>query len=244
MYQGGIGFNLGYEYRHDRLKQIPDPVQSAGDQLGFNAAQPYSYHQEVNSYFGELQVPLVTSTMNIPFVRSLEAAVAYRYEEFDNKDQIGNPASGVAKGRTNSFNNNGDVRVSLRYAPIQDILIRASFGESFLSPTPNQLFSPVQENFPQLFDPATNQTLQPADGVQQGGNIALRPETTESYTAGLVITPRFLPGFTATVDFYQLFTRNVILSSADFSQIVLTQNGNYIRKRWTGPHSSAIRSSV
>ena len=49
----------------------------------------------------------------------------------------------------------------------------------------------------------------------------LRPETTESYTAGIVVTPRFLPGFTATVDFYQLFTRNVILSSADFARIVV-----------------------
>lgn len=228
LYQGGIGFNLGYEYRHDRIKQIPDPVQEAGDQLGFNAAQPFSYHQEVNSYFGELQVPLVTSTMNIPFVRSLEASVAYRYEEFENVDQIGNPISGVAKGRMSEFNNNGDVRISVRYAPVQDILLRASFGESFLSPTPNQLFDPVQENFPQLFDPVTGQTLQPPDGVQQGGNINLVPETTESYTAGIVITPRFLPGFTASVDFYQMFTRNVILSGADFAQIVLTQNGTDI----------------
>ena len=43
-----------------------------------------------------------------------------------------------------------------------------------------------------------------------------------------MITPRFLPGFTATVDFYQLFTRNVILTSADFSALVLTQNGNFL----------------
>ena len=40
-----------------------------------------------------------------------------------------------------------------------------------------------------------------------------------------MVTPKFLPGFTATVDFYQLFTRNVILPSADFAQLVLTANG-------------------
>jgi hypothetical protein len=40
-----------------------------------------------------------------------------------------------------------------------------------------------------------------------------------------VVTPRFLPGFTATMDVYQLFTRNVILPSADFAQLVLTANG-------------------
>ncbi len=169
--------------------------------------------------------------MNVPFVRSLEVAVAYRYEEFDNKDQFNanDPNTGLPLGkRTSSFNNNGDVRLALRYSPIQDILIRASFGESFLSPAPVQLFDPVQQNFPQLFDPLTNQTLQPINGVQQGGNTALRPETTESYTAGIVITPRFLPGFTMTADFYQLFTRNVILGSDDFAQLALTQNGNFL----------------
>ena len=38
--------------------------------------------------------------MNIPFVRSLEAAVAYRYEEFDNKDQFGDADIGHPEGTT------------------------------------------------------------------------------------------------------------------------------------------------
>ena len=239
MYQGGIGFNLGYEFRHSRSKNFPDPTQAAGNQLGFNADSPFSFHQEVKSYFGELQVPLVTSTMNIPFVRSLEAAVAYRYEEFDNKNQFGaGTSTGQAKD-TSSFNNNGDVRVSLRYQPVQDITLRATFGESFLSPSPFNLFAPVQENFPQLFDPFTNQTLQPREGVVQGGNTGLTPETTESYTAGIVITPRFIPGLTVTADFYQLFTRNVILSSADFASIVITQNGNFLAQNPGSPGQAA-----
>ena len=246
LYQGGVGFNLGYEFRHFRQKQIPDPTQSAGDQLGFNASTPFDFHQEVKSYFGELQVPLVTSPMNIPFVHSLEVAVAYRYEEFDDKDQNGDAANPGVPKRTTSFNNNGDVRVSLRYSPVKDILLRASFGESFLSPTPFQLFAPIADNFPQLFDPASinpdgtrGQTLQPRDGVVQGGNPNLRPETTESYTAGIVITPRFLPGFTATVDFYQLFTRNVILPSANVAAIVLTQNGQFLLANPGAPPEAA-----
>ncbi len=149
----------------------------------------------MNSYFGELQVPLVISTMGIPFVRSLEAAVAYRYEKFNNKDQFGNAATtGIPPKRTSSFNNNGDVRVSLRYAPIQDITLRASFGESFLSPTPFQLFAPIADNFPQLFDPAHQPNLQPSKASCRAGTSTLRPETTESYTAGIVITPRIPSG--------------------------------------------------
>ena len=220
LYQGGIGFNLGYEYRHQRQKSIPDPTQAEGDQLGFNAASNFSYHTEVNSIFGELQIPVITSAMNIPLARSLEFQAAYRFEEFKNKDQF--------TKATSKFDNNGDVRLSVRYQPVADVTLRASFGESFLSPGPGQLFAPSSETFPQVFDPATGLTLQPAEGVIQGGNTALKPETTETYAAGIVVTPKFLPGFTATADLYQLFTRNVILPSSDFAQLILTQNGNAI----------------
>ncbi len=232
LYQGGIGFNLGYEYRHSRSKYIPDPTQAAGDQLGFNASSPFSYHQEVNSAFGELQIPILTSSMNIPFARSLEFQVAYRFEEFKNNDLFGaeDPQGNPLGKRESKFDNNGDVRLTVRYQPVQDVTLRASFGESFLAPSPNSLFAPASETFPQVSDPATRRTLQPSEGVIQGGNTDLVPETTETYAAGIVVTPRFLPGFTATVDVYQLFTRNVILPSSDFAQLILTQNGQAIAR--------------
>ncbi len=227
MYQGGIGFNLGYEYRHSRSKTIPDPTQAAGDQLGFNASAPNSFHEEVKAYFAELQIPLVVSSMNVPFVRSLEIAAAYRFEKFDGKSQfsVAGPGGSNLGKLESQFDNNGDVRLSVRYQPIEDVTLRASFGESFLSPSPFSLFAPVIQNFPSLFDPLTGQNLQPRLGVQQGGNRFLTPETTETYTAGIVITPRILPGLTVTADLYQLFTRNVILPSAQFAQLVLTANG-------------------
>ena len=176
--RAGIGFNLGFEYRHSRSKNIPDPTQAAGDQLGFNAADPFSYHHEVNSWFGEVAVPDHHLDDERSRVRSLELQVAYRYEKFDNKDQFAqpdplDPALSLGK-RESSFNNNGDMRISLRYQPVDWITLRASFGESFLSPSPGQLFAPTAENFPQLFDPFTDQTLQPREGVIQGGNTALR----------------------------------------------------------------------
>ena len=230
LYQGGIGFNLGYEYRHNRTKFAPDPRQAASTGtvpqffpagvLGFNANAPFSYHQEVNSYFGELQVPLVVSSMNIPGVRSLDASVAYRYEEFDDKDQF--------TKLTSSFNNGGNVRVSVRYQPVEDITIRGSYGQAFSSPGLGALFSPVLQNFPLLFDPLSQQNLQPVNGVQQGGNTALKPEESDSYTAGLVLTPRFLRGFTLTADVYQVYTTNLILGAADFAQLALTQNGAFL----------------
>ena len=40
------------------------------------------------------------------------------------------------------------------------------------------------------------------------------PEKTDAYSAGLVYTPKWLPGFTLTADWYQIYTKDVILPAA------------------------------
>ena len=217
LWNGGIDVAGGYEHRQLRAHSVPDPVQANGDQLGFNQAPNTKTRQEVDSFFGEIGVPIVTSTMNVPFVRSLEVQFAYRFEEFEDSDQYN-------KNNRASFDNGGTPRVTLRYQPIADLTLRGSYGESFLSPTPTQLFIPVAQNFPQVFDPLVGTTLQPPEGVWQGGNNALTPEKTISWTAGLVWTPKFIPGFTVTADWYQLYTTGLILPAANAAQILLTQN--------------------
>ncbi|MDQ6911694.1 MAG: TonB-dependent receptor [Verrucomicrobiota bacterium] len=222
LWNGGVDLAGGYEHRNVAEHSVPDPVQAAGDQLGFDQSPNTKTLQEVDSIFGELTIPIVTSTMNVPFVRSLEASFAYRYEHFDEKDQYTH--------KTSSFNNSnqnedfgGSPRVSLRYQPIADLTLRANWNQSFKGPTPTQLFNPVVQDFPVLFDPVQKITLQPPQGVWRGGNTALLPETTDAYSAGLVYTPKFLPGFTLTVDYYQLFTSNLILSGNNFAQVLLSQ---------------------
>jgi len=218
LYQGGIGINLGAEYRQSRTRQIPDPVEASGDPLGFNASLPSKYKQEVRSIFGEITIPLVTSTLNIPGVRSLEVSLAYRYEEFQDRDQL--------RGITAKFDNGGTPRISLRYQPFADLTLRASYGKSFLSPSPADLFDPGFQDFPAFFDPLTGSFSQPPNGAFFRGNPALTPERTETYTTGLVYTPKFLPGFTMTVDLYQVYTTDVILDAESFSRIAVTANGN------------------
>ena len=221
LWNGGIDVALGYEHREIAQHSIPDPVQATGNQLGFNQAPNTKYRQEVNSFFAELTVPIVTSTMNIPFVRSLEIGAAYRYEEFDDFDLFhGNPLADHI-----TFDNGGTPRVTLRYQPTPDLTLRAGWNQSFRSASPPQLFDPGSQNFPQLFDPLRHVVLQPPGGVEQLGNINLQPEETDTWSAGVVWTPKFIPNFTMTADFYQIFTTSLILDAASFAQIMLTANG-------------------
>ncbi|MDQ6623422.1 MAG: TonB-dependent receptor [Verrucomicrobiota bacterium] len=223
LYNGGIDLAAGYEHRELNQHSIPDNIQAANDQLGFNQAPNTETQQRVDSIFAELNFPIVTSTMNIPFVRSFEISAAFRYEKFHDRDQFThNTASFDNSNPDEDFG--GTPRLSIRYQPIPDLTLRANFNQSFRSPSPNSLFAPVTQNFPQLFDPVIKVTLQPPDGVSQSGNSATTPELTDAYSAGLVYTPKWLPGFTITADFYQLYTKNLILGAADFAQVLLSTN--------------------
>jgi len=229
LWNGGLDLAGGYEHRMVNQHQIPDPVQASNDQLGFNQSPPLKFRQEVESWFWELGIPIVTSTMNVPFIRSFEIDLAWRRETFTDNNLLrvtGSPvqteASFVNENPDENFG--GSPRVSIRYQPIADLTLRASWGQSFRSPSPTELFTPVFQNFPVLFDPIRGTTLQPPNGVWEGGNTNLIPETTDSYTAGVVWTPKFVPGLTMTVDFYQLYTTNLILDADSFAQVLLSNN--------------------
>jgi iron complex outermembrane recepter protein len=234
LWNGGIDFAAGYERRTSNQKQIPDPVQASNDQLGFNQAPPLKFRQEVDSWFFELGIPLITSSMNVPWVRSLDLDIAWRREEFVNTNLLIVDGSPLATEKTFVNENpdenfKGSPRVSLRYQPIADLTFRASWGQSYRAPTPGQNFNPTAQNFPVLFDPFASSTLQPPDGILAAGNADITPETTDAYSVGVVWTPKFLPGFTMTLDVYQLFTSALILDSVSFSQALLTENGNFLK---------------
>ena len=226
LWNGGIDVAGGYERRTANQKQIPDPVQASNDQLGFNPFPLSKFRQEVDSWFFEIGIPLVTSSMNVPFVRSLELDFAWRREEFTATNLplvFGSPlqttASFVNENPDENFG--GSPRVSLRYQPIADLTLRASWRQSIRPPTFDEFFRPVSQNFPVIFWSGEGITLNPPAGVWEGGNPNLIPETTDAYSAGVVWTPKFLPGFMMSADVYQLFTTHLILDPESFARVLL-----------------------
>jgi len=88
---------------------------------------------------------------------------------------------------------------------IEDIRVRGTVSRDIRAPNLDELFSAgtgrsntVQLNIPG--QPSRTVTYQQL----ATGNPALKPETARSWTAGAVFTPRFLPGFAASVDYYRV----------------------------------------
>jgi iron complex outermembrane receptor protein len=228
LWNGGFDFALGYEHREIQPHSIPDPVQASADPVGFNQQSLFKHRQEVDSWFLEMGVPLITPTMNLPWVRSLDLTIGWRREDFSDTNLL--PIATSPFRRSASFVNEnpdenfgGSPSVSLRYQPNPDLMFRASWQQSIRPPTFDELFTPVTQIFPQLFGIGIGPPQFPA-GVLSGGNPALNPETTDSYSAGVVWSPKFVPGFMLTVDAYQMFTTNLIVDPANFAQVLLARN--------------------
>ena len=214
---GPISVVVGAEYRREEAFSEPDALSASGATF-FNAFDTFDPPAlEVYEAFGEISVPILA---NLPFAHELTVSGAGRVSDYN---------SGAGNtGTVYAYNGN------LIYAPIPDIRFRANYSRAVRAPTLSNLFSPATENFLFLADPCDERNINNgtstreancrADGVpvgfrdpvtgnrsvNQGGSPFLEAETSDSYTVGAVLEPRFLPGFTASVDYYDITVDKVI----------------------------------
>ena len=214
---GPVGLVVGGEWRRETAFEEPDAF-SAGGNTFFNAFDTFDPPAlEVIEAFGEIDIPLLRST---PFFEELTLKAAGRVSDY-------NSGAGDT-GTVTAWN------VSGIWSPIADIRFRANLSRAIRSPTLNNLFSPQTVNFLFFNDPcdadfinlgsANREANCRADGVPagfdeqitgnravlQGGNERLQAETSDSFTAGVIFQPTFLPGFSASVDYYDIRVENVI----------------------------------
>jgi iron complex outermembrane receptor protein len=151
-------------------------------------------HRTVKAAYAEALFPLLPS---------LDIIVAGRIDDYTGFGSTTNP------------------KVSFRFRPVDQIMVRGSWGTGFRVPTFNQIFngttvSPNPGNT--LVDPTLcpqGTTAGPQPGCApitpeslSGGNLNLEPETSEQATIGLVFQPS--NRFSLSVDYWQIAVDNTI----------------------------------
>lgn len=211
---GPLVVSASGEWREDRT------LASVSSTTNASAATPnYAYTPELtgegHSGYVEAKVPLLAASDSRSKRAQFEAQVAGRYDsfsattlaavEFPSVPSKAGPFPDVPM-QTRNFSATS-FTAGLRYVPVQDLVLRASFGTGFLAPNTSQLIGPRSfPSFLSLSDPKRGgvpQDVGPVD-YRLGGNPNLKPEKSNSYSAGFIYTPRYWSGFRLSVDYTKI----------------------------------------
>ncbi|WP_332812075.1 TonB-dependent receptor domain-containing protein [Sphingomonas sp.] len=221
---GAVGFSIGAEYRRETNFFKADPLVEQGLTF-YNALQTFSSPSfEVKEAFGELRIPLLRDK---PFMHELTLTGAGRVADYKG-----------ATGTVFAYNAGVD------WAPVRDIRFRANYAKAVRAPSLAELYQTLGQNFaPGFADPCSLRNISSGSATREancraagigpdydyqyiqsleilsGGNPDLREESSKSLTIGAVVQPRFVPGFSFSVDYYDIKVDKVI-QSVDAQTIV------------------------
>ena len=162
------------------------------------------------SPFAEIELPLVK---DVPGVNYLMTNLAYRWTH-DKAERLGD----------DPISSSRDVKswkISVVYNPIESVRFRATRSSDVRAPSGQELYLQTASTVGSLFGGSVvsiNNPFVPGDPSQKynsetGGNPALKPETADNKTLGIVFTPSgMFSGFSASADYYDTTIKQGITS--------------------------------
>lgn len=218
---GPVALAVGYEYRQNRGFDAPDafvnaPSRFLSSQYTSTTSQTRTTtigSYDLNEAYAELNVPIFRDQ---PLAQSLELSLAARYSDYST---VGNKTT---------------LKVGVGYRPIDDILFRGTYSQGFRAPSILELYQGARQTSFQGVDPcnggaSANSGLPGCAGIPTGynqanfnlnglipgvisGNSNLEPETADTYSFGVAISPSGIRGLSLTVDYYKIKIKNAIAS--------------------------------
>ena len=245
---GMFGFALGFESRTDGIFYQPDALV-AGAGSSNNFSEPTKGRSSVDELYLEIVAPILK---DVTAFKELELSAAIRKSDYTASGLIGGvPVESDPGSPTN-------LKFGLKWKPIDDLLIRYNWGETFRAPSANDLYGGGGESFPNTSDPCSSTggrfgNLSPASqalcisqgvapgGTPQlnaqirslvGGNPNLTPEFGSNRTFGVVYSPSWLEGFNITADYWDI----------KLDDALATQSANNILQRCYPTLASGLAS--
>lgn len=249
-----VSLLVGFEYRKDELFEQADGIASSGNLVGSGGATlPTNGETSIFEVFGEAQIPVISGVQGI---EQFNLTAALRYSDFSSRNNLTD-----TKGEDQT---NTTYALGASWVPVDDIRIRAQYQRASRAPNVLELFQQQNSGLTNLTDPCSgsaptataaqcantglNQSLfglVPPDSGQlntlTGGNPSLSPETSDTYTIGVVYQPSQIDGLTVSLDYFDITLKdqvNTIPTSTTLSQCLTTGDPSFCNLIQRGPDGS------
>jgi iron complex outermembrane receptor protein len=193
---GPVGFASGVQFRHEAQNELP--LNPGGIYQGLGATRIIG-NRNVSGVYGEFDLPLLDS---------LEADASGRFDHYP----------GVA--------NNFSPKIGLKWKPTDWLALRGTYSKGFRAPNFGESAGSYSAGFVSssvagLGAPASYLAAHGNDAyvlnpyaleAGSSGNPNLKPEKSQSFTAGLVVQPA--SWLSASLDYYSIKKSNVIQSAS------------------------------
>ncbi|MFP1131833.1 TonB-dependent receptor domain-containing protein [Asticcacaulis sp. W401b] len=210
----GLQVVLGAEHREETTVTKFDQVQIDAGSVNSDGVIT------TDEIFTEIEAPIVQDK---PFIYSLSLALGYRTSTI----KVSNSANPEREKDADTY------KYELKYQPVPDVLLRASYNKAMRAPNAGELFAAQSYGNIAATDPCSQNGIAQSGATleqclrtgattaqynaktipdcpatfctrQGGGNPNLNPETGKTTTYGVVFTPRFVPGLSVSLDYFKV----------------------------------------
>jgi outer membrane receptor protein involved in Fe transport len=221
---GRINVAFGMAFHHDIADRTVDPLSDIHTSCTGLRGCPKQYNNRYGGYtfynpsplygwtsategYAELGVPLLR---DLPLVKSLNADLAGRMTDYN------------ISGAQDSW------KLGLRWALNRGVVLRATDSQDIRAPDVLELFNSASTTVAQdLFPYSTAPAKSTVTGINlTEGNPDLQPEIAHTVTGGVVLSPTWTPGLTASVDYYHIAISDAIENTSVQSVIDGCYQGN------------------
>ena len=231
--EDGVALLVGVEYREDTLRSIPDEISQVpgGGFTGVGGATlPVAGAVDVYEAFAEVQIPLIQDR---PFFQELTLSGQYRYSNYtgtgnDTTNSFSTNAFGVQLTwqPIEDLTLRGQFQRSVRAPNVIELYTGQNTnlpnlnnvgegGETIYDPcaTSNPVASfeecartgVTADQYGSILDVISGQTQS-----LTGGNPQLDPESSDTWTFGVVYQPIFAPGLSISIDYFDITVEDYI----------------------------------
>ncbi|MBB5706970.1 TonB-dependent receptor [Sphingopyxis panaciterrulae] len=212
---GPVSIAAGFEYRKESFSSTADELSLASRwNVGNFKGGTGKYN--VKEFFGEVLVPLLRDSA---LGRSLDLNAAVRRTDYSTSGPVTTWKAGLTWDITD------------------DLRLRGTRSRDIRAPNLNDLYAPGSQFVNAYFDRTQPGSPQVSNRTISGGNPNLTPEIADTWTAGGIYSPHWLPGFSLSVDWYKIDIRDAIVGVG--AQTIIDQCYGYNR-----PQNPAACTSI
>lgn len=204
LWAGEVSIAAGAEWRREWMGRSWVDEMSVAREWWAGNALPSKGTYNVKEAFVEAVVPLAK---DLPFVQSADLQAAVRVEDYS------------TAGTVTAW------KLGATWAIVDSLKFRGSLSHDIRAPNLSELYANGRGGAPYVDDPWQTdlnggQVVNYGTSTQTVGNPFLKPEVSDSWGAGLVFQPTFLPGFAGAVDYWDIKIDDAIASAGGLQTIV------------------------